>query len=817
MVLFATTAMAVSIQPFVYVKQAAAQAERVHEFNIPAKTIRQAVNDIVRVTDIDVVFPDAAAASRMGKPVKGSLSTSQALNTLLAGSGLSFRFSNANTVTITGTSQASADAQNAGGTVLETITVKSASGRTENTGLYSIESMSTATGLPLRAKDTPQSVGVVSNQQIKDQGTTTLQDVLKKTTGVNVIRDSGKPRFLSRGFYMDQLQEDGINSFVAGSRVNPYHGGTRLNDLDIYDHVELLRGPTGLVQGTGEPGGTVNLVRKRPTENFQASSVTTVGSWDKYRETLDVSGSLNEQKTLRGRVIAVGEKAGSFKDNVDSAHGTVYGVVEADIGEDTTLTAGALYQKSSETPDYYGLPLLSSRAPLDFDRSRYLGASWNDLDNQKENVFVELGHQLTDDWKLDLKANYTHYDSSTAFAGLTRNAGVASNGLANVNNMLRYDNDGGELGLEAKLTGKYDLFDQEHDLFAALSYTRGDFDSRYRRVLNGTPYNVYTFTGNEIIQPNWDGSVRDDIYYDYNISETAFNLGTRYNIRDDLHLVAGGRLTKFEYGGTTHYVTFAGAPDGEISKSSYDRTKFIPYLGLTYDLVPNVTLYASYADIFKPQTALDVSGKMLPPVEGTNYEIGVKTTLLDERLNASFALFQINQKNRAIAITGTNFSYAEGEVKSRGLDIELSGEVLDGLNLFAGYTFNRSKYLNAESTVYTNGAFFSPHTPVHMFRLHSTYKLPVQDGKWTVGGGVQIQSDTRSVNNTGGTGGIEQGGYGIWDASLKYDFDESTALQLVVNNIFDKRYFENNRTRTLGLNNFYGAPRNFALTLTKKF
>lgn len=808
LVLLAASAVQVTLQPVVIDSRVMAQTEKLYSFDIPPKSILRAVNDISNITGIDVVLTDTAAATANGNRVQGSMSVAQALETLLAGSGLQFRFTNAGTVTIV-------DGRNAGSasgaTTLSTIVVKGARPVSEGSGRYTVDTMSTATGLSLGTRDTPQSVSVVTSQQIKDQGTTTVADALKKTTGINVIRDSGSYRFLSRGFYMDQVQEDGMNSFVPGAQINPYRSGPGLNDLDIYDRIEVVRGPSGLMQGTGEPGGTVNLVRKRPTADFQASSVTTVGSWEKLRETVDVSGSLNAERTVRARFIGVGQRADSFKNNVDEAHATLYGVVEADAGKGTRLTAGALHQSSDETPDYYGLPLTTGGVALDSDRSRYLGAAWNSLDTRKRNVFLEVSHELGENWTVEGKINHTRFDSVTTFAGLTRAAGVAVNGLASVNNMLRYDNDGGQSSAEAKLTGRYDLFGRRHDLFAAASYTRGDFDSRYRRLRNSTSYNVYSFTGGEIAEPNWDSNIYDDVRYDYSLSEAAVNLGTRFNILDDTSLIAGGRLTRFDYSGTTYYVTYLGSPDGEVDKSDLKRTKFIPYLGVTYDAVPGVTLYASYSNIFKPQSVVDARGSVLPPVEGENYEVGVKTTLLGDRINATFALFQIEQKNRAIYDTASAAYYAEGAVRSRGFEVELSGAVTDDLNLFLGYTFNRSKYLETESATYGAGTAFSPHTPLHMLRLHSTYRLPVQDGRWTIGGGVQMQSGTRSINN------IAQGGYAVWDASLKYDVTDRTMLQLVVNNILDKRYFENNRTRTLGLNNFYGDPRNASLTLTHKF
>lgn len=141
-----------------------------------------------------------------------------------------------------------------------------------------------------------------------------MSEAMRKTTGITVIQNSGTTRFLSRGFYVDQIQEDGVSSTVSGGASgNPYRDAQSLTDLAIYDHIEVVRGPTGLTQSNGEPGGTINAVRKRPTADFQASASAEVGSWDTYRTVGDISGSLNEAQTLRGRFVGILSKKAPSK------------------------------------------------------------------------------------------------------------------------------------------------------------------------------------------------------------------------------------------------------------------------------------------------------------------------------------------------------------------------------------------------------------------------------------------------------------------------------------------------------------------------
>lgn len=213
--------------------------------------------------------------------------------------------------------------------------------RTENRDSFTTSAMRTTTGLALSPKETPQSVSVITKTQIEGQGITRLEDALKATTGVTVVRDSDRSRFMSRGFYIDQIEEDGVSSDVSS-----YVGETILNaesqtDLSVYDHIEVVRGATGLTQANGEPGGTINAVRKRPTSARQIQGSVSAGRFDTYRSELDVSGSLNSSRTVRGRLLGAWEKSGSFIDRVNSRQNVVYGVLDFDLGEKAVWTVAA--------------------------------------------------------------------------------------------------------------------------------------------------------------------------------------------------------------------------------------------------------------------------------------------------------------------------------------------------------------------------------------------------------------------------------------------------------------------------------------------
>lgn len=685
---------------------------------------------------------------------------------------------------------------------------------TEKKASYTTSSMSTTTGLELSPKETPQSVSVVTKKQINDMGLTDIKDALANTTGVNVIRDSGRYRFQSRGFYMDQIEEDGISSTVPGSSSNPYRNSDSMNDLDIYDRVEVLRGAAGLTQANGEPGGTINAVRKRPTSEFQAQGAVTIGSHQKLRNMIDLSGSLNKEKTIRGRVVSVLEKSNSFKNNNDASKQLLYGVLDFDLNPSTVLTVGGLYQNTRDTPDLFGVPMSTTGQDLHLPRSTYLGADWNKEEFKKYNVFTELTHYLNDEWTLTGKINYIHTESLQKYAALANSAGVGSDNLLAVNNMQKYDNSGDQLTLQGNIVGKYHLFGQQHDVFSTVAFSRQEADSRWKRVINSTKYNVGTFNGSEIAEPDWNNSsiLQNDISYDSVIYQRAIALGTRFNFTDRLHTLVGGRFTNFSADGGYQYATWAGAADNESGRNkSLNKSKLTPYIGITYDLTPETSVYASHTEIFKPQTNTNSSGNVLNPVVGNNDEAGIKSAFFDDKLNLSAAIFQITQENRPIDDpNNSNFSIAQGKIRSRGYELEASGEIRPGWNVMAGYTFNNSKYLKTESTTYTANTNFSKHTPRHMLKVYSNYRLPGALSQVSIGGGMNMQSDTSSLSN------IQQGGYTLWNANLQYDINSHLQLNFVVKNLTDKRYYENQRTRTKGMNNFYGDPRTFLVTLNWK-
>ncbi len=675
---------------------------------------------------------------------------------------------------------------------------------TEETHSYTTRSMSAATRLDLSPRETPQSVSVVTRQRMNDQNMISLDDAMRQVTGVNVINESSyQSRYQSRGFTMDNIQEDGVSSSFQNSLAGMGYAeaSTESPDLAIYDHLEVLRGASGLTQGNGEPGGTVNMVRKRPTYDFRSSVSASAGSWDNYRSEGDVSGPLNADATLRGRVVGVLQKKDSFTDYVNSDRQVLFGTLAYDFTPQTTLTTGISWQKTTTVPNLYGVPMSTDYASLDLPRSTFLGASWNNITFEKTNAFAELEHYFDNEWVAKSSLNYTSASAQGKFIGIYGNGtqGVSDSGEARLNNTLQRHNRSNQYGANVSLSGPFHLLKREHELVLSGDYQKENFSNLFGSLSNTSKVNIYSWDPESLHEPELDYTRR----YQYNVYQRGLSATTRLSLTNDWTLILGSRYSDFTYD-----AYFTNLTTGAMtSHSNYTvKGKTLPYGGLLWDFAKDYTWYLSYAEIYKPQSAQDASGNFLPPVTGSNYETGVKGAFFDGALNASVALFRIIQENNALSGVGCDDCYiADGKVRSQGVETEISGQLAEGWQVYAGYTLNNSKYLEAADT--QKGANFSKHTPQHLVRLYSSYRLPGRWNKWSAGAGLTAQTSTATNYD------VSQGGYTLFSANIGYQYSKQLGLSLTGNNLTDKSYYVGVSNRHRGANNFYGDPRNFMLNV----
>lgn len=249
------------------------------------------------------------------------------------------------------------------------------------------------------------------------------------------------------------------------------------------------------------------------------------------------------------------------------------------------------------------------------------------------------------------------------------------------------------------------------------------------------------------------------------------------------------------------------------SQTTEIDAEVVPYAGIVVDLTESLSAYASYTDIFQPQTDLDASGSVIDPRSGTQYEVGLKAAFMGGRLNASTGLFKLTDKDRALADPSSPGSFVNGgEVESRGFEAELSGRLLQGLEVFAGYAYTETEIIKAATT--SQGQPFSTITPEHSVNVWSKYSFGESsglDGVFVAGGARVVGSFYSQVGSTR----VEEDGYVVVDAQVGYRLNENLVTSLTVNNLFDEEYYA--RVGGLGLFNFYGEPRNVLLKVSASF
>jgi len=666
---------------------------------------------------------------------------------------------------------------------------------TENSGVYTPGSIATATRLVLKPKETPQTISVITRQEMDDFNLNSIDDVMRHTPGVSVVTyDSERTEYYSRGFAIQNFQYDGIPMH----RDSAYSAGNTLSDMAIYDRIEVLKGATGLLTGVGDPGATINLIRKKPTKDFQGNVSLGLGSWNNYRGQIDLSGPLNETGSIRARGVAAYQDKESQLDRYERKTPVFYGILEADLSDNTLLTVGADYQDNKPKGSTWGgIPIYNSAGQFNkMPRGFNNGANWSNWEQYTRTIFSTLEHKFDNDWvaKIQLNHQINGYDAQLGAA-----AGGHPNPSTGTGVSMWAGNYKGETKSDAAdiyATGPFQLFGREHELVVGASIS----ESTWKNNGYGTPTDYktsvdqyYQWNGN-VAEPDWQKG--NHWSNNETTKQNGFYLTSRLNLHDDLKVILGGRIANYK------------------SEETKESGIFIPYVGAVYDLNDQYSVYASYSTIFKPQSAQDPNGKTLDPLEGENYEAGIKGEFFDGRLNASLAYYQLKQDNFAKEIpnvltpSGGVASEALQGVKTKGAELEVTGEIRPGWNLHAGFNHKISKQ---------DGIKQSTLTPENEFSLYTSYKLNQWVEGLTIGGGARWQDKTwGDVTNPLYKDPVKHvvSDYWLFDAMANYEVNDQLSVSFNVNNLLDEKYytiFSWYSTYT------WGEGRNYNLGLKYKF
>lgn len=766
----------------------AAAAEQAQEaFAIAAGPLAPALARFGQTAHILLSYPTALAEGRMTQGLNGRFDVEHGLAVLLAGTGLEASRGVNGNYTL--------QAASAGTLELNAVSIsgKAPGSTTEGTGLYTTYSSSSSTRLNLTPRETPQAMTVMTRQRLDDQRLSTLTDALEATPGITVVRDglgSESDSYWSRGFAIQNYEVDGV---PTNTRLDNYS-----QSMAMYDRIEIVRGATGLISGMGNPSATINMIRKRPTAEAQASITGEAGNWDRYGTGFDVSGPLDTAGNIRGRLVADYKTEKAWIDRYNQQSQLLYGITEFDLTENTLLTLGFSYLRSDiDSPLRSGLPTrFSTGQRSNLPRSLNAAPQWSYNDHEQTSFFTSIEQKFANGWsgKLELTHAENKFDElfNYGMGDLTPDGSGLSQLPVRFSGTPRQDN------LDLYLTGPFSFMGRDHELMTGVTLSRytesvptwGGWRYDYAASPAGAIGNLFTWDG---ASPAAEFTESGKSSIDEN--QYAAFVASRFSVTDDLSLILGSRVIDWKrdttdrpYGGT------------ETDVNRKETGVFIPYAGVVYDLDATWSLYASYTKIFSPQGSwvTNENNQPLDPMEGKGYELGIKGTHLDGKLNSSLALFKLEQDNLAIWQHDNVYS-AEQDTTSKGVELELNGELAEGWQASAGYAYSVTTDAD-DQRINTN-------LPRNNVKTFTSYRLQGPLNKLTLGGGVNWQSKVGADLHT-----FSQGSYAVTNLLARYDIDQHLSVSLNVNNLFDRAYYSQS-----GLYGVYGAPRNFMTSFKYSF
>ncbi|MFG6433272.1 TonB-dependent siderophore receptor [Roseateles sp. LYH14W] len=648
-----------------------------------------------------------------------------------------------------------------------------------------------ATGLALALKDTPQTISTLDKDDIANFGLNGSNEALGLATGINVEQyETNRATFNARGFEIQLTQLDGLGM------TNSWGTVVGREDTFLFEKIELIRGANGLLTGVGNSSGTINYVRKRPTNTDGGEVELTFGSWNKKRVALDYNKVLSSDGAWAGRLIVAREDKDSYLRDLKDQRTTAYGVVDGQIGDNGVLTMGlTAIDSQQDSPMWGSLTLLrADGTQIDLPSGTSTAQNWTYWNTKSFSGFVEYAHRLSADWEAKATYNQRHGKESTklfyAFGALQPD----NTGL--VGWPYRSETDTDHQVLDVNLSGQFSAFGRKHQLLLGMNRSSEEVATD-TYVANGdcsaTPampaLPALPYGGDAIPEPAW-GTRTACVSGEQTL--TRLYVASRFELTDSLKAIAGVNAMRHVRGGQSRYGSGGQLLDPKTEKLS-------PYLGMTYDITPDLLGYVSYSDIFQPQEQGDAAGYLLAPVKGINTEVGLKAEWLNKSLLTTFALFTAKQQGLATYGGMTNsgqYWYVPMDVKSKGLEVEASGRLGQGAKLTVGYT--RLLLTGPD------GKDIYEWVPRNTLNFRVDGRVPGLDALH-LGLAARWQSEVYKV------GSVRQPAYATAQAFAAYDLSDKATLRLNVSNLFDKKAIGG-----IAYGAIYIPPRNYGVSLNYK-
>ncbi|CAK7058315.1 TonB-dependent receptor [Pseudomonas sp. S 311-6] len=830
---------------------------------LESQPLNRALNELARQADMQLIYTPDMLSGLQAPALHGNYSLRQALDQLLAGSGLSGSIDGTNilirrldTSHIQDTDETrTLSAITVAGAYLPTTAEEAATN-------YTVRRSSNATKLDLSIKETPQSLSIFTQKQIEDQNLFQVVDILKNTPGVSVqefgVPGAGRATFYSRGYAINNFQIDGMPTTAS-----MFGGADMLASMDtaLYERVEIIRGSTGLTTGTGDPSASINFVRKRPGYEPLRQVSLSYGTHAKRRAEVDLSQPFNESGTLRGRIVGVASEGNHWMERVHEKTRMFYGIAEADITDNTTLALSyTRFSRNVDDATPHGSALRTdtdSIYQLFGDKGRHFNSAtqWSYAKQDTTQWFVDVRHHFNDNWSLSAAYQHTNTTPDRVYGMVGIDWYKAITGEASLS-YGRIKTENSLHNLDLTLLGKFELWGRDAQIAAGFNGYKGTIvspswwseDSASScRMPSQITFDDWNNGGIPIPMCGRDFivDIHGPIYENREKQYGAF-LSAKLKPLERLTLILGTRYHAYDLELTALRADRSQTISDQYPMDLKHPKRFIPYAGIIFDLTSKTSLYASYTGIHKDQayvrgvTQEEINAgmrfRLMPPKKGNTVEIGLKSALADDSLNIQAALFRMRERNAPyVQSTVTSngdpqrlacynpFSYSsdctpmeatDGPTVT-GLELSVAGQLTQSWLINAGYTYLHLK-------PYDTSLFPPPswddlvvqhdfNRPKHTFSLFTTHKF---GDRLTLGGGVRWKSRTiKSTHNfyTGRTYDFSQGSHAIYDLMARYELNKHLTLGVNVNNVFDKTYFANNAA------SYFGAPRNVSASLGMKF
>ncbi|MBD1552482.1 TonB-dependent siderophore receptor [Pseudomonas typographi] len=765
-----------------------------YAFAIGAKALPQALGEFSRVTGLSVIYTVQVPSQVQAPALSGRMSADAAMGQLLAGTGFTFRHTDAMTVVLEPLAQD-------GALSLPSSQITASLDR-EGGNSYQPPATSSIARASARVQDIPQSINVVASQVIKDQAPRNLDDALNNVSGITQGNTLGSTQdsVLKRGFGDNRdgsIMQDGM-PLVQGRALNA-----------TTDRVEVLKGPASLLYGIQDPGGVVNLVAKRP-QLTQYNALTARGS--SYGNgkngsggTLDTTGPLGDSG-LAYRLIVDHEDEDYWR-NFGTHRESLVAPSLAWYGENTEVVASYQHREFLTPFDRGTVINPNTNHPLDIPATRRLDEPFNDMEGRSDLYQLQVDHHLNDDWKAHLGFSYNRetYDASQIrVTAVNPTAGTLTRSMDGTHNAITHDR-----FTTLSVEGSQNLFGLQHDLVLGL-------DDEYRKIYRSDLIRQKSLTTFSYTNPNYGHEVEGSTV---SASDSAQLDDLRSNslfMQDSVHLsdhwifVAGGRYQLYDQ--------YAGKGRPFNANTDASGQTWVPRAGLVYKLNEQWSFYGSYTESFKPNSSIAaLSGNTVldsgfKPEEGKAWEIGAKLDI-PGAITGTVALYDIKKRNVLVSqdVSGTTTYSLAGAVRSRGLEVDLTGQLSQHWSLIGSYA-----YTDAEVT---DDPDYKGNRLQNVARNGASVQAVYDFGSLFGGDRLRVGSGARYVGKRAGdaANSFDLDAYTVADAFASYDTHvggHNVNVKFNVKNLFDRTYYTSAASR------YYvsmGDSRQFVLSSTVEF